>query len=160
LPRAHCTGRGSWRLDCRGGVPPPGGNGSRSLMCGGKKATERFHCARPVEADPHSGDGDINLIRRVPQEAVIVPLQVLGELSRLLVRKGGNSRSDAQDALLSWRDRFSGVESSPEVMPAAVDLATDHQLGTWDAVILSAASQAGCRLLLSEDLQEGFTGPE
>ena len=39
----------------------------------------------------------------------------------------------------------------------AADLATDHRLGTWDAVILSAASQAGCRLLLSEDLQEGFT---
>ena len=40
---------------------------------------------------------------------------------------------------------------------AAADLATDHQLGIWDAVILSAASQSGCRLLLSEDLQEGFT---
>ena len=42
-------------------------------------------------------------------------------------------------------------------MLAAADLATDHQLGIWDAVILSAASQAGCRLLLSEDLHEGFT---
>ena len=40
---------------------------------------------------------------------------------------------------------------------AAADLAADHQLGIWDAVILSAASQSGCRLLLSEDLQEGFT---
>lgn len=42
-------------------------------------------------------------------------------------------------------------------MLVAADLATDHQLGIWDAVVLSAASQAGCRLLLSEDLQEGFT---
>ena len=42
-------------------------------------------------------------------------------------------------------------------MLAAVDLATDHQLGLWDAVILSAAARSGCRLLLSEDLQEGFT---
>ncbi|HWB99103.1 MAG TPA: hypothetical protein VG672_20485, partial [Bryobacteraceae bacterium] len=33
----------------------------------------------------------------------------------------------------------------------------DHHFGIWDAVILSAASQAGCRLLLSEDLQDGFT---
>jgi len=36
-------------------------------------------------------------------------------------------------------------------------LATDQALGLWDAVILSAAAQAGCRLLLSEDLQDGFT---
>jgi predicted nucleic acid-binding protein len=42
-------------------------------------------------------------------------------------------------------------------MQAAADLATDHRLGIWDAVILSASSQAGCRLLLSEDLQDGFT---
>ncbi|HZC22176.1 MAG TPA: VapC toxin family PIN domain ribonuclease, partial [Candidatus Binatia bacterium] len=27
----------------------------------------------------------------------------------------------------------------------------------WDAIILSAAAEAGCRLLLSEDLQAGFT---
>jgi predicted nucleic acid-binding protein len=97
------------------------------------------------------------LIRRLPQDAAVVPVQVLGELFNVLVRKGGKSRSDARDAVLSWRDTFLGVETSPEIMLAAADLATDHQLGIWDAVILSAASRAGCRLLLSEDLQEGFT---
>jgi predicted nucleic acid-binding protein len=102
-------------------------------------------------------DAALALIRRVPQEAAVVPVQVLGELFNVLVRKGGKSPSDARDALLSWRDTFPVAESSPEVMLAAVDLATDHQLGIWDAVILSAASQSACRLLLSEDLQEGFT---
>lgn len=97
------------------------------------------------------------LVRRVPQGAAVVPVQVLGELFNVLVRKGGKSRSEARDALLSWRDAFPVVETSPEGMLAAVDLATDHQLGIWDAVILSVASQSGCRLLLSEDLQEGFT---
>ncbi|MGO9132833.1 MAG: PIN domain-containing protein [Methylovirgula sp.] len=102
-------------------------------------------------------DAALTLIRQLPQEATVIPVQVLGELFNVLVRKAGKSRSDARDALLSWRDTFSVVETSPEVMLAAADLATDHQLGIWDAVILSAASQAGCRLLLSEDLQQGFT---
>ena len=102
-------------------------------------------------------DAALALIRRVPQVAAIVPVQVLSELFNVLVRKGGKSRSDARDALLSWRDAFTVVETSPEVMLAAADLAADHQLGIWDAVILSGASQAGCRLLLSEDLREGFT---
>jgi predicted nucleic acid-binding protein len=102
-------------------------------------------------------DAALALIRRIPQEAAVVPVQVLGELFNVLVRKGGKSRSNARDVLLSWRDTFPVVETSPEVMLAAVDLATDHQLGIWDSVILSAASQAGCRLLLSEDLQDGFT---
>jgi predicted nucleic acid-binding protein len=42
-------------------------------------------------------------------------------------------------------------------MLSATDLATDHRLGIWDAVVLSASAEAGCRLLLSEDLHEGFT---
>ena len=99
----------------------------------------------------------LELIRRLPQEAVIVPTQVLGELFNVLVRKGGKTRGEARDALLSWRDTFTVVETSPQIMLTAADLATDHQLGIWDAVILSAGSRAGCRLLLSEDLREDFT---
>jgi predicted nucleic acid-binding protein len=102
-------------------------------------------------------DAALALIRRLPQEASVVPVQVLGELFNVLVRKGGKPRSEARNALLSWRDTFPVVETSPEVILTAADLATDHQLGIWDAVILAAASQAGCRLLLSEDLHEGFT---
>jgi predicted nucleic acid-binding protein len=102
-------------------------------------------------------DAALNLIRRLPQENAVVPAQVLGELFHVLVRKGGMSLRDARDALLSWRDAFPIVETSLQGMVAAVDLATDHQLGIWDAVVLSSASQAGCRLLLSEDFQEGFT---
>lgn len=36
-------------------------------------------------------------------------------------------------------------------------LATDHQLGIWDAVILSSTAEAGCRLLLSDDPNPGFS---
>jgi predicted nucleic acid-binding protein len=102
-------------------------------------------------------DAALALIRKLPQGAGVVPIQVLGELFNVLVRKAGKSRGEARDALLSWRDAFSVVETSSEAMLAAADLATDHQLGIWDAVILSVAAQGGCRLLLSEDLQEGFT---
>jgi predicted nucleic acid-binding protein len=52
---------------------------------------------------------------------------------------------------------FPLIETSAKVMLSAADLATDHQLSIWGAVILSAAAEGGCRLLLSQDLQEGFT---
>ena len=42
-------------------------------------------------------------------------------------------------------------------MIAATDLAALHQISIWDSVILAAAADAGCRLLLSEDMQDGFT---
>lgn len=102
-------------------------------------------------------DSSLVLIRSLPQETTVIPIQVLGELFNVLTRKAGRSRADAREAILGWRDTFSVVGTTPEVMLAATDLATDHQFSIWDAVILSAASQAGCRLLLSEDLQDGFT---
>src|SRR6201998_4961799 len=99
----------------------------------------------------------LELVQNLPEGAVLLPVQTLGELFNLLVRKAGRAPGKARSAILSWRDSYPLIETSAEVMLAAADLATDHQLGIWDSVILSAAAEAGCRLLLSEDLQEGFT---
>jgi predicted nucleic acid-binding protein len=99
----------------------------------------------------------LELVRNLPQAAAVIPAQVLGELFNVLTRKAGRSRAEARAALLAWRDTFQVVETAPEAMLAAADLATDHHFAIWDAVILSVSSRAGCRLLLSEDLQDGFT---
>lgn len=40
---------------------------------------------------------------------------------------------------------------------AALDLSVDHGLQIRDALILSVAAESHCRLLLSEDMQSGFT---
>ena len=97
------------------------------------------------------------LIARIPQDAGVIPAQVLGELFNVLVRKAGRTRQQARNALLSWRDAFATVPTDPATMLQAADLAADHRLGIWDSVVLASASHAGCRLLLSEDLQDGFT---
>ena len=47
-----------------------------------------------------------DLLRRIAQEAAVIPVQVLGELFTVLTRKAGRSRAEARDALLSWRDAF------------------------------------------------------
>lgn len=99
----------------------------------------------------------LDLVEKLPEGAALLPVQTLGELFKLLVRKAGRTPAKARKALLSWQDAFPLIETSAEVMLGAADLATDHQLGIWDAVILSATAEAGCRLLLSEDMQEGFT---
>jgi predicted nucleic acid-binding protein len=69
--------------------------------------------------DVERRDTVLALIRRVPQEAGVFPVQVLGELLNVLVRKRGRSRRDARHALLSWRDTFPVVETSPEVILVA-----------------------------------------
>lgn len=99
----------------------------------------------------------LELVEKLPEGATLVPVQVLGELFNVLVRKAGRTRAKARAAIQGWQDAFPVIETSAQVMVAAADLATDHQLNIWDAVILSAAAEAGCRLLLAEDLHEGFT---
>lgn len=99
----------------------------------------------------------LELVDKLPEGAVLLPVQTLGELFNLLVRKAGRAPATARKAILSWKDAFPLIETSAEVILAAADLATDHHLDIWDSVILSATAEAGCRLLLSEDLQEGFT---
>jgi predicted nucleic acid-binding protein len=95
------------------------------------------------------------LVDKLPQRAVVLPVQVLGELFQVLFRKAGRSPKDARSAILGWRNAFALMETSPATLLAAADLAV-NQFSIWDAIILCAAAEADCRLLLSEDMQDGF----
>ncbi|HYG87657.1 MAG TPA: PIN domain-containing protein [Azospirillum sp.] len=98
-----------------------------------------------------------DLLDALPDDAVVLPTQVLGELYRVLVGKAKRSVAEARAAVLMWRDLYPPSDTTAAVMMAAIDLAADHRLSIWDSVVLAAAAEAGCRLLLSEDLQDGFT---
>lgn len=99
----------------------------------------------------------LDLIQRLPTASTVLPAQTLGELFNVLVRKAKRPAARARTAILSWQDAFPIIDTSAAVIASAADLATDHHLRIWDAVVLAAAAEAECRLLLSEDLQEGFT---
>ena len=102
-------------------------------------------------------DKALQLIQRLPVGIVVLPVQTLGELFKVLVRKARRRPARARAAVLSWRDAYPMVETSATVMVSATDLASDHCLTIWDSVVLASSAEAECRLLLSEDLQEGFS---
>ena len=80
--------------------------------------------------------GAIKLVEDLPAEAVLLP---------------------ARDAIMSWADSFEVADSSWSSFQSTIDLAIDHGLQIWDALIMAVAAENHCRLLLSEDLQNGFT---
>ena len=96
------------------------------------------------------------VLQRLPETA-IVPVQVLGELYNVLRRRAGWTADRARGSVLAWRDSWALAPTSESAMLSAIDLAGDHRLSIWDSVVISVASEAGCRLLVSEDLQDGFT---
>jgi predicted nucleic acid-binding protein len=102
-------------------------------------------------------DASLALLAELPEDDGLIPAQVMGELYRVLTGKANREPAVAREAILSWADAFAVADSSWRAFQAALDLGVDHGLPMWDALILSVAAEAGCRLLLSEDFQHGFT---
>ena len=97
------------------------------------------------------------LIEQLPLKFTFIPAQALGELYNVLTRKAAWSGDRARTAVLAWRDSFVVAPTTTTAMLEAIDLAADHRISIWDSVIMSVAVETGCRLLLSEDMQDGFT---
>jgi predicted nucleic acid-binding protein len=99
----------------------------------------------------------LDIISKLPRVSTFIPVQVLGELFRVLVGKSSLPPKVAQTRITNWQASFPLVDTSQSVLSSAIELAVRHRLGIWDSIIISAAAEADCRFLLSEDLQEGFT---
>jgi predicted nucleic acid-binding protein len=87
--------------------------------------------------------------------SLLAPAQTLGELF-VVLRRGEASADEARAVLIEFAQAFGSSASEPKTIVAAADLVVDHKLQFWDALILTAAADAGCTLLLSEDMQDGF----
>ncbi len=100
----------------------------------------------------------IELIERHRQARTgVVSLQVLQEYFATVTRKLNVDSSLARLArrkveILSEFDVFT---PRVEDVLAAIDLHRLHGFSFWDGLILRSAKQAGCRVLLSEDFQDG-----
>lgn len=97
-----------------------------------------------------------SLIRSLDPESVVVPVQAIGEAYNVLVKKKRWPSSQARATVVSWLASYNSVGTDATVMGSAVEIADRHRLSIWDAVMLAIASQAGCTLLLTEDMQDGF----
>lgn len=96
------------------------------------------------------------VIETLGQDSIVLPSQVIGELFHALTRKLGVPPSHAREICLEWRTT-SGFQLSDEACwDDALELAATNGLQFWDSLILATAARAGCTLLLSEDLQNGF----
>lgn len=84
----------------------------------------------------------------------VVSLQVLQEYFANATRKLGLDPDLARQKVEVYA-RFRVVEPSVVDLLAAIDLHRLHKLSVWDALILYSAKKAGCRVLLTEDLQHG-----
>jgi predicted nucleic acid-binding protein len=84
----------------------------------------------------------------------VISAQVLNEFTNVLRKKQKQDWSIIETALRSLRFLFPDIlPLTSETHAAALELARDHGLAFYDALIVASAIEANCKTLYSEDLQ-------
>lgn len=86
---------------------------------------------------------------------LFAPIQALGETFSVL-RRNGNSAEFCREVVLELSHGLGTANSSSATLAGAFDIVVEHKLQFWDALIVTAAAEAECSMLLSEDMQDGF----
>jgi predicted nucleic acid-binding protein len=106
-------------------------------------------------ADPVKQGKAVELIlEHKRQRTGVVSLQVLQEFFVTVTRKLKLDVGIARYKV-EFHSRFHVAEPSVSDILAAIDMHRLHGFSFWDALVLRMAKQAGCRILLSEDMQHG-----
>ena len=89
-------------------------------------------------------------------EGGVVSVQVLNEFASVATRKAGMRVAEAAEALRAIRTSCKVVPLQEETHDLGMRIAERHGLSIYDAMIAGAARLAGCKVILSEDMQEGL----
>ena len=98
----------------------------------------------------------LELIQRLPISSTVIPVQVLGELTRVLHAKAKWPYEAIKTSLATWSDTFRTADTTQNALSLAIELGASHGISIWDAIIMAVARESSCQILLSEDLQDGF----
>jgi predicted nucleic acid-binding protein len=107
--------------------------------------------------DERRRDLAVSLLEMIGPDALVLPLQAMGEVLMALMRKAHRDADYSVGRVRDWLMRYAWQETSEEVFRGALEIVERHKLSIWDSIILSSAHAAEASVLLSEDLQDGFT---
>ena len=99
----------------------------------------------------------LDLVRHAHGRDCIITLQALSEFFRAMTGKGKVSPKAAMGIVQAWRDATPIAAADEVCLVEAMDAVAHHGASFWDAMIWATAKRAGCRLLISEDGQDGWT---
>jgi predicted nucleic acid-binding protein len=105
--------------------------------------------------DDPKHEAAVAVLARAAQGNCVQPLQSLGECFNVLTRKRGFSPTAARTAVEKLRTLFPIVAADETALEAAMTAVRDHKLQFWDAMLWATVRRAGCRVLFSEDRNDG-----
>ena len=101
-------------------------------------------------------DRCVAVVGVLPSRSIVVPVQVLAEMRRVLLKKGAG-RVAAYEEIRKWAELYRTVDTTYSVFEQSLELVHRHGMQVFDVIILSASAGAGCSILLTEDGHHGFS---
>jgi len=89
----------------------------------------------------------------IVKEGGTISVQVLNEFASVARRKLGMTWVDTRDFLSTIRELLTVVPVTEEIHELGLALAERYQLSVYDGMIIAAALDVGCDVVLSEDMQ-------
>ena len=105
--------------------------------------------------DPHKQAMALEIIRASVVRDCPLALQVIGEFYVATAAKLKLRPADARERSLQLLDSFETFAHSTSAVRAALEQAARSRFSFWDAILLASAAEAGCSVILSEDMQDG-----
>jgi predicted nucleic acid-binding protein len=87
---------------------------------------------------------------------IALSVQVLNELSNVLMKKFGFSENDTEKYVDEICLMFEVVNLTPSLTKDALKLKITYGFSWFDSLIVAAALSLNCSLLFSEDMQDGL----
>jgi predicted nucleic acid-binding protein len=95
------------------------------------------------------------IIERAVRLDCWLTLQAISEFYVAVTRKGIISPPDAAAQAADWLDLFPCAAASESAVRTALADAAARRASYWDALLLATASEAGCTVILTQDLMDG-----
>ena len=86
----------------------------------------------------------------------VLLLQSLAEFYHATTRKALLGRAEAASLIGTWIELFPTAGYGDGAFKRALEWAAKRRSGLWDVLLIETAKDAGCRYILSEDMQDGM----
>ncbi|CAN5460219.1 hypothetical protein BH10PSE4_BH10PSE4_29260 [soil metagenome] len=95
------------------------------------------------------------VIRALADRETVLALQVVGEVQNVLRRKFKVPTWKAAQVGYNLLQTFETFAYSRDAVARALEQLSSSHYSYWDALLLASADEAGCTVLLSEDMKNG-----
>ena len=85
----------------------------------------------------------------------VISTQVIQEFTNAMTKKYKLSWEDAENYVVELEDNFLTYINSPSTLRLSCQIANRYKFSFYDSLIIAAALESKCKILYSEDMQNG-----